>query len=302
MMQAYSRPVGLGLRHPHYEAVCGTRQPLDVVEVHAENFFVSGGAIVHVLKQAAALYPISLHGVGLGLGNACGLDPWHIAQLKRLCDQFNPMLVSEHVCFGAAVINQQRVHAHDLLPMRYNRASFSLLASHVNRLQDSLQRRIALENISQYVPLSHSDVCETEFLNTLCQHTGCGLLLDINNVYVNAFNQLNTAHHTNNIAQRDALIQTECAAYIYTIQPEHVMELHLAGCTMPQGTALMIDDHATAVHEPVWDLYHLTLQHLANQPCVPTLIEWDVAIPPLATILHEVARASAVVSTACLSR
>jgi uncharacterized protein len=294
MTQTILRPVGIGLRHAHYADIFTKKPTLDCVEVHTENFFAQGGAIVQVLHQAAQLYPISLHGVGLSLGSACGLDDWHLQQIKRLVDTFNPVLISDHLCFGRALIPKQEqgmhafVHANDLLPIRHTHAALQILTNNINRTQDTLKRRIAVENVVRYIQSSDHDYSETDFINALSQRTGCGILLDINNVYVNTFN---TTHDRNDA---DA-IQDACRNYIQAIQPDSVMELHLAGCT-PCTSGLMIDDHAMPVSPAVWHLYRDTLQHLSPTTTVTTVIEWDTALPPLDDLLAQAIQAQDIIS------
>ncbi len=276
-MTAPSSPcIGIGLRHPHYAAVFEQRPAVDFLEVHAENFFATGGAISQVLDQAAELYPISLHGVGLSLGSASGIDDWHLQHLKRLVERIDPMLVSDHACFGRAMLGNTPAHANDLLPIRHTASSLDVLCTNVSKVQDTLKRRIAVENISAYVRWNEADYSEADFFNALTQRTGCGVLMDLNNIYVNAVND----------AALKPKALARCMAWINAIRTESVMEIHLAGFT-PSDT-LVIDDHATPVHEPVWQLYQYALQKVGN---IPTLIEWDLELPELAVLLGEAATA-----------
>jgi uncharacterized protein (UPF0276 family) len=268
--------VGIGLRHPHYAAVLGRAVdaplPLDFLEVHAENFFAHGGAIADVLDQAAQRYPISLHGVGLSLGSASGLDNWHLEQLKRLVNRINPVLVSDHACFGRALLNGEPAHANDLLPIRHTHAALDVLCANVSQVQDTLGRRIAVENISAYLRWDDVDYSEPDFLNALTQRTGCGVLMDLNNIYVNALNDV--------ALKPTALIS--CMDWVNAVRADSVMEVHLAGFT-PSDT-LVIDDHAMPVHASVWQLYRHALAKLGQ---VPTLIEWDLDVPELSVLLAE---------------
>lgn len=276
-MTAPSSPcIGIGLRHPHYAAVFEQRPAVDFLEVHAENFFASGGAVAQVLDQAAELYPMSLHGVGLSLGSASGIDDWHLQHLKRLVDRIDPMLVSDHACFGRAMLGNTPAHANDLLPIRHTASSLDVLCANVSKVQDTLKRRIAVENISAYVRWNEADYSEADFFNALTQRTGCGVLMDLNNIYVNAVND----------AALKPKALAHCMAWINAIRTESVMEIHLAGFT--PSDALVIDDHATPVHEPVWQLYQYALQKVGN---IPTLIEWDLELPELAVLLGEAATA-----------
>jgi uncharacterized protein (UPF0276 family) len=266
--------IGIGLRHPHYAAVFEQRPDVDFLEVHAENFFAAGGAVAQVLDQAAELYPMSLHGVGLSLGSASGIDDWHMQQLKYLVDRIAPMLVSDHACFGRARLGNSAAHANDLLPIRHTASSLDVLCANVNKVQDTLKRRIAVENISAYVRWNEADYSEANFLNALTQRTGCGVLMDLNNIYVNALND--------SALKPTAL--ASCMDWLDSIRAESVMEIHLAGFT-PSDT-LVIDDHATPVHEPVWQLYQYALKKMGN---IPTLIEWDLELPELSVLLGEAA-------------
>jgi uncharacterized protein len=214
--------------------------------------------------------------VGLSLGSAAGLDDWHLQQLKRLVERINPLLVSDHACFGRVMLDGAPAHANDLLPIRHTASSLDVLCANVSRVQDTLKRRIAVENISAYIRWNEVDYSEPDFLNALTQRTGCGVLMDLNNIYVNALNDAVLKPHA----------LASCMAWIDTIHPAAVMEIHLAGFTASDG--LVIDDHATAVHEPVWQLYRHALTLLGH---VPTLIEWDLELPELSVLLAEAATA-----------
>ncbi len=301
-------PVGIGLRHLHYDEFFATPPAIDFIEVHTENFFAQGGAIPKILYEAANLYPVSLHGVGLSLGSACGIDEWHLQQIKRLVEQINPLLISDHLSFGRALTfktqeqsaHLQSIHANDLLPIRLNQSSLQILTDNINYVQDSLKRKIALENIVSYFQFTEQSYDEAAFLMLLSQRTGCGILLDINNVYINAVNQ-----SVNN----DALtIQEQCLNYIHQFDAYSVMEIHLAGCT-PCEQGIMVDDHSMPVSPAVWHLYQQSLEYLSstlnsstnnkssiepntsNKISIPTLIEWDTHLPSLNKLLDEAAYA-----------
>lgn len=275
-------PVGLGWRHPHYAALLETRPALDCVEVHSENFFAAGGAALQVLVEARAHYPVSLHGVGLALGSAAGVDAWHLDQLAALVERIDPVRVSDHACFARAPLAGQMAHASDLLPIPFHRAALDVLCSNVQQVQDRLRRPLLVENLSAYFGWASSEMAEPDFLLALARRTGCQLLVDVNNLYVNALNaQLQgrrgdpLRHATNWLDQLPAGV---------------VGEIHLAGhCAMDD---IVIDDHGSRVCDAVWQLYRHALGRFG---AVPTLIEWDTAIPPLAVLLDEVARAR----TAC---
>ncbi len=268
---------GIGWRHPHYEQVLAQRPPLPFLEVHSENFFAQGGAALAVLLQARAHYPLSLHGVGLGLGSACGIDPWHLDQLASLVQRTDPLRVSDHACFARGLLpNGQAVHGADLLPLPFSREALDVLCSNVQQVQERLGRRIAVENLSAYIALDGSEMGEPEFLNMLAQRTGCQLLIDVNNIYVNALN-----------TDQPSAMAT-CREWLSAIDPSAVAELHLAGhCVGPE---LVIDDHGSRVAAPVWELYRHALACFGT---VPTLVEWDTDIPALEVLLSEAALADA---------
>ena len=277
-------PVGIGWRHPHYGDLLEALPPLDFIEVHSENFFAEGGAALAVLRQGREHYPVSLHGVGLALGSAVGIDAWHLEQLARLVDQIEPIRVSDHACFARGQIAWQQVHAADLLPIPFNSAALDVLSANVQRVQERLKRQLLVENLSAYVSFSSSDRRETDFLNALVQLTGCGLLVDVNNIYVNALNE--------QLAGRcDDPLQA-CLAWIDSIAPDSVGELHLAG-HINMGD-VVIDDRGSRVCAPVWQIYRHAQARFAGlegSAGVPALIEWDTDVPPLAVLLNEAAMA-----------
>lgn len=270
--------IGIGWRHPHYRELLERQPALDFLEVHSENFFGAGGAALAVLREGRAHYPISLHGVGLALGSAVGVDDWHLDQLARLVAQIEPVRVSDHACFARGTLNPTghpaNVHAADLLPIPFNREALDVMAANVQRVQDRLKRPIAVENLSAYLTFQGSEMSEAAFLNALVQRTGCQLLVDVNNIYVNALNdQLNQLCN-------DPLQQ--CTGWLDAINPAHVAEIHLAG-HIDCGD-IVIDDHGSRIKAPVWALY----QHAMGRfGAVPTLIEWDTDIPALDVLLDE---------------
>ncbi|WP_395056209.1 DUF692 domain-containing protein [Polaromonas sp.] len=277
------RPVstGIGWRHPHYAELLATRPPLDFLEVHSENFFAEGGAALAVLQQARASYPVSLHGVGLALGSALGVDLWHLDQLARLVDCIEPVRVSDHACFARGTVNGKLVHAGDLLPIPFNDESLDVLCANVQQVQERLERPLMVENLSAYLTLVGSDRSETEFLTALTRRTGCQLLVDVNNIYVNALN----ARMPGEQAGDPVGI---CQAWLDQIPPDVVGEIHLAGhCVMDD---IVIDDHGSRVTADVWRVY----RHAINRfGAVPSLIEWDTAVPPLSVLLDEAQQARA---------
>ena len=264
---AFDLGAGIGLRSQHYRDFLEQRPATGWLEVHSENYFGDGGYDLHVLRQVRADYPVSLHGVGLALGSVEDRAGDHIAKLKRLADAIDPVFVSEHVCWGRAAGR----HFNDLLPLPYTEEALDLMVSRVNRLQETLGRRILVENVSSYVSFAAGDMSEGEFIAALARRAGCGVLLDVNNLYVNQLNH-----------GSDAL------AAMAAITPEAVAEIHLAGHLVT--AQCLIDTHGDRVAEPVWALYDAAL---ARFGAVPTLIEWDTDIPPLATLLAEARRAEA---------
>jgi uncharacterized protein len=275
---AIAAPVGIGWRHPHYGELLEQLPPLDFIEVHSENFFAVGGAALAVLRQGREHYPVSLHGVGLALGSAAGIDEWHLDQLARLVEQIEPIRVSDHACFARGVVADQPVHAADLLPIPFNRAALGVMCTNVQRVQDRLKRQLLVENLSAYVSFNSSDQTEAEFLNALVERTGCGLLVDVNNIYVNALNEQLMGRCQDPLAA--------CLQWIDSIAPPSVGELHLAG-HINMGD-VVIDDHGSRVREPVWQIYRHAQARFGN---APALIEWDTDVPPLAVLLDEAALA-----------
>lgn len=282
--------VGIGWRHPHYGELLERLPVLDFLEVHSENFFAPGGAALAVLEQGRARYPISLHGVGLSLGSAVGLDDWHLDQLQRLVQRIDPVRVSDHACFARGVFNGAVVHAADLLPIPFSTESLDVLCANVSRVQDRLQRRFMVENLSAYLRWNLPDTervwAETEFLTTLARRTGCQLLVDVNNIYVNALNaQLREGSGVDPVQA--------CRDWLDAIPAGMVGEMHLAGhCHVSDEHGdIVIDDHGSRVCGPVWDLYRHAVSRFGP---VPTLLEWDTDVPALDVLLDEVRRARAV--------
>ena len=256
---------GIGLRAEHYVDVLETRPAVAWLEAHPENYFGAGGKPLHYLERARALYPLSLHGVGLSLGSVDELDRDHLRRLKRLVDRLQPGFVSEHVCWGAI----DGIHLNDLLPLPYTEEALRHLTSRVSQLQDTLGRPVLLENVSSYLEFTTSEMSEADFLVALAHASGCGLLLDVNNVYVGARNH-----------------GFDARAFIAGIPPALVGEIHLAGHSVnefPSGE-MLIDTHSTHVCAAVWELYEFSLMHCG---AVPTLIEWDADIPALGVLVAE---------------
>lgn len=279
--------VGIGWRQPHYAGLLQSGPALDFIEVHSENFFAPGGAARAVLRQGREHYPVSLHGVGLSLGSACGVDDWHLAQLARLVEEIDPVRVSDHASFARGHIAgiSGPIHAADLLPVPFTREALAVMGANVQRVQERLKRPIAVENLSAYLNWAEADMLETEFLAALAQRTGCSLLVDVNNLYVNALNaQLRGA--LNQEADDPGAALARCRDWLDQIAASPVAELHLAGHAHLGD--IVIDDHGSRVCPEVWTLYRHALARLGP---VPTLIEWDTDVPPLEVLLGEAQRA-----------
>jgi uncharacterized protein (UPF0276 family) len=294
---AHSGGVGIGWRHVHYDEVLERQPPLAFLEVHSENFFADGGAPLAVLGQAREIYSLSLHGVGLSLGSAGGIDPWHLDQLARLVQRMEPVRVSDHASFARGQADGRAVHAADLLPIPFSPEALDVLCANVQRVQDRLQRRFMVENLSSYLsfktPPGEDALEEADFLTLLARRTGCQLLLDVNNIYVNALNaRINGL--TGDPVQH-------CLRWLDAVNPDDVGEIHLAGhCHVKDADGeIVIDDHGSRVCPEVWQIYQYAVTGFGP---VPTLIEWDTDVPALDVLLEEAARArdlSAVAQRGC---
>lgn len=261
---------GIGLRAPHYAALLERRPALAFLEVHSENYFGDGGAPLAWLERFRAHYALSLHGVGLSLGSADPLDERHLARLDALARRFEPALVSEHLCWSS--IGGR--HANDLLPLPYTRESLDHVVGRVDAVQERLARRILVENVASYFQFADSTMAEWDFVAEVARRTGCGLLLDVNNIWVNAVNHGFDPHR-----------------YLEAIDPRHVEEIHLAGFEV--GGSCLVDTHGSPVCAEVWNLYEAAIARIGRRP---TLIEWDTDIPALDTLLGEAAKAQALLA------
>jgi uncharacterized protein len=266
-------PVGVGLRAVHYEDFLARKRDVGWLEVHSENYFGAGGYDLHVLRRLRADYPVSVHGVGLALGSVAPETDGHVAKLKRLVDAIDPVRVSEHLCWGRGSAR----HYNDLLPLPYTEEALALMSARVAQLQEALGRRILVENVSSYLEYRSSEIPEGEFIGELARRSGCGVLLDVNNLYVNQLNH-----------------GSDARAAMAAIAPGSVAEIHLAGHLV--APHCVVDTHGDRVAGPVWDLYRVALERFGT---VPTLIEWDTDIPPLAVLLEEAQRARSLQSEAC---
>jgi len=267
---------GVGLRSAHVPAFLARDPATDWtpaawLEVHAENYFAPGGPRIDALDRLRRDFPLSVHGVGLSLGSAGGLDRDHLAGLKRVVDRFQPGLVSEHIAWSVA----DGVYLNDLLPLPYTEESLAVLAANIDHAQDALGRPILVENPSTYVAFAETDRTEWDFIAELVRRTGCGLLLDVNNIHVSAHNH-----------------GYDAAAYVAGIPTDAIGEIHVSGHaveTTAEGEVLLIDTHGSPVADPVWALLDAVL---AVRGPVPVLVEWDSALPPVETLLGEAARAN----------
>lgn len=260
---------GVGLRFPHHRTFVDTRPAIGWLEVHAENY-MGGGTPLRDLETLRRDYPVSLHGVGLSLGSAGELDPAHLDRLERLAQRIAPALISEHLSWSVA----GHTYLADLLPLPMTEEALAVVCRHVDQVQERLGRTILLENPSSYLQFAHSTMPEWEFLACVAARTGCGILCDVNNIFVSAHNH-----------------GWDASAYLRALPPSAVGEIHLAGhsvTTLDSGATLRIDDHGSRVDPAVWSLY---AEALARFGPVPTLIEWDTQIPPLAVLLAEAAQA-----------
>jgi uncharacterized protein (UPF0276 family) len=256
---------GIGLRAQHHIHIIEQRPDVGWLEVHSENYFGDGGAPLEHLLRARELYPLSLHGVGLSIGSADPLDMAHLQKLRRLIDRTEPSLISEHICWGA--IGGR--HLNDLLPLPYTHEALQLLTERVHQVQEFLGRSILLENVSSYLEFSDAQMSEAEFVSELARRSGCGLLIDVNNIYVSSRNH-----------------GFDADDYLAAISPNSVHEMHLAGFTINryQDREILIDTHSTHVSDDVWQLYRRALDLYGPKP---TLIEWDTDIPELTVLAHE---------------
>jgi uncharacterized protein (UPF0276 family) len=256
---------GIGLRAPHVAHVLAAHPSVPWFEVHSENYFADGGPALAALDRIRTDYPISLHGVGLSLGTTDALDTAHLAKLSRLVDRIQPARVSEHLCWSS--VNGR--HFNDLLPLPYTREALDHVCARVSAVQECLGREILVENVSSYVTFPESTMMESEFVVEVAVRSGCSLLVDVNNIYVNARNH-----------------GIDAEAYLAAIPPALVAEIHLAG--FDASGPCLIDTHGAPVAPEVWALYERALRRFGR---VPTLIEWDTHIPEFAVLQREAATA-----------
>ena len=262
---------GLGLRKPHYADFFEQTVDVDFVEVISENFMVDGGRPRQILREIRAKHPVALHGVSLSLGSADGLDRAYLNRLRALIDEIDPLFVSDHLSWSRI----GGFNSHDLLPLPYTREALDIVCANVERAQENLGREILVENPSTYIEFTPADLTEWQFLDAVCARTGCGILLDVNNVFVSATNH-----------GFDPLV------YLDSLPHKRIHQIHLAGHS--QGKELLIDTHDKPVPAPVWSLYAHVMPMLGP---VATMIERDDDIPPLAELLDELAVARSIGAT-----
>jgi len=267
---------GIGLRFPHHQVVAETRPDVAWFEVHTENY-LGGGTSLRYLETIRRDYPLSLHGVGLSLGSAEGIDAAHLERVRRVVESIEPGLVSEHLSWSIV----DGTYLADLLPLPMTEEALDVVCRHVDQVQARLKRRVLVENPSTYLRFRHSTIPEWEFLARVAQRTGCGILCDVNNIYVSACNH-----------------GWDASNYLAALPPAGVGEIHLAGHAVKQlddGRTLRIDDHGSRVAPAVWALY---AEALARFGPVPTLVEWDTDVPPLEVLLGEATHAAAMLEEA----
>lgn len=261
---------GVGFKPRHYADIIERPGPLGWLEIHAENYMGHGGRPLAQLRHLSERFPISVHGVGLSIGGEGPLDPDHLGRLKHLCDWLNPAAFSEHLAWST----HDSAYLNDLLPLPYTTATLARVSDHIDRVQNVLGRRMLLENPSSYLVFAETEMSETDFLREVAARTGCGLLLDVNNVFVSATN-----------------LGTSAQDYIADFPMQAVGEIHLGGHDADadeSGAPLLIDSHGCTVAAPVWALLERTLA-LAGP--TPVLIEWDNDVPDWPVLAAEIARA-----------
>ncbi|WP_417667721.1 DUF692 domain-containing protein [Roseibium sp.] len=270
-----SSKAGAGLKGEHVADILATSPDIGFFEVHAENYMGAGGVPHRQLEAVRREYPISLHGVGLSIGADGPLDKEHLARLKELNQRYEPGLFSEHLAWST----HDTTYFNDLLPVPYDEPTLARVCEHIDEVQTVVGRRMLLENPSTYVAFEQSTMTELEFLRQIVARTGCGLLLDVNNVHVSCVNHQNSA-----------------TDYLDAFPIEHVGELHLGGHAPDEddaGRPLLIDAHDRAVDEAVWQLYERVLERTGP---LPTLIEWDNDVPAWPVLLQEAEAANEIIN------
>ena len=264
---------GVGYKPQHFNDLMQDPKPVRWVEIHAENYMGDGGRPLAQLRALAERFPISVHGVGLSIGGEGALDTEHLARLKHLVGWLQPASFSEHLAWST----HDTAFLNDLLPLPYTKGTLARVCDHIDQVQEVLGRPMLLENPSTYLAFAASEMAETEFLREIARRTGCGLLLDVNNVFVSATNQ-----------------QTDPRSYLNAFPIEYVGEIHLGGHDEQaddHGAPLLIDSHGAEVADPVWTLYR---DVITKHGALPTLIEWDTDVPEWPVLAAEAERAAAV--------
>jgi uncharacterized protein len=271
------RKPGVGYKPQHFSNILADATPVEWLEIHAENFMGDGGRPLAQLRLLAERFPVSVHGVGLSIGGAADLDKAHLARLKTLCNWLQPASFSEHLAWST----HDGIYLNDLLPLPYTAQTMTRVADHVDQVQHFLGRRMLLENPSSYLSFTESQMSEVDFLTEVARRTGCGLLLDVNNVFVSAIN-----------------LGFAPADYLDAFPLDLVGEIHLGGHEADhdeRGAVLLIDSHGHTVADPVWALYAAAI--IKGGP-KPTLIEWDNDVPDWSVLAAEAARAAAILEPA----
>lgn len=271
--------VGVGLRHPHFTDVLTKPKQVDFLEVHSENFFGAGGAVLSVLTQARENYPISLHSTSMGLGSLQDIPRDYLDRLKKLTQMIDPFLMSEHACFTWGQQQGRLIHSGDLLPIEHTEASLDRICEQIDKVQSFLNRQLIIENVSAYIKFDESYLSEAEFLAELSLRTGAKILLDINNIAVNSMNF------------EDGNISKSVTDYINVLPINSVAQIHLAGCSQSSAGEFVIDDHARPISDDVWHGYQQAVKRFG---AIPTLVEWDNDLPEWSVLVGEAEKARAI--------
>ena len=267
--------VGVGFKPQHYDGLTETPGPLGFIEIHAENYMGAGGLPHAMLERLRSRYALSIHGVGLSIGGAGPLDQAHLKRLKTLCNRYQPESFSEHLAWST----HEGSYLNDLLPLPYTEETLRHIINHIDEVQSTLNRQMLLENPSTYISFAESTIPEAEFLLAIAERTGCGLLLDINNVFVSSTNHA-----------------LDPRAYLDQFPLQHIGEIHLGGHTEDaddEGALLLIDAHGSPTADPVWALYAETI---AKTGPIATLIEWDNNVPAWPVLRKEIEQAQAILA------
>ena len=260
---------GIGLRAPHFDEFLTRKPPIAFVEVHSENYFGEGGKSLYFLEKVRNHYPVNLHGVSLSIGGSDPFDLRYLKQLKVLVDHIEPRSISDHLSWSG----NNGIFLPDLLPLPYTEEALQHVISRIQFVQDYLQRTLLIENISSYITYTQSTFCESEFLNEVAKQSGCGILLDISNVYINAYN-----------------LKFDPQAYLLSLSKTWVKEFHLAGFSKQEidQKTVLIDSHNQPIAAEIWDLFRVAIKQFGNHP---TLIEWDNDLPSLMILCQEAYKA-----------